>query len=287
MAITINGSTGIGYADDIKHKLGTGNDLQIYHSDTGNKSYITHSGAGAFDIASTGDNLVLKSSEDVYLMVNDNETGVYCGKNGSVKLYHDNVVVSETTSTGQMIKMTSGEPTFRIHCDTDSSPLASIELMRGANDTFGADGYTDWKIADAAGGVFTISTGESGSTTSRITISTAGTLSGELTDTSDEKKKKNITSIPDGAIAKIKQLRPVTFNWKDPLNTDEKSGFIAQEVKTVIPNLVCGEEYDESKEGLGYSISTPGVVAHVTKALQEALVKIETLETKVAALEAA
>ena len=119
-----------------------------------------------------------------------------------------------------------------------------------------------------------------------ITISSSGVLSGDLNDTSDEKKKKNITSIPDGAIANIKQLRPVTFNWKDPENSDKKSGFIAQEVKPIIPNLVVGEEYDETENTAGYSIRTPGVVAHLTKALQEALVKIETLETKVAALEA-
>ena len=104
---------------------------------------------------------------------------------------------------------------------------------------------------------------------------------------SDEKKKKNITSIPDGAIAKIKQLRPVNFNWKDPLNTANQSGFIAQEVKTVIPDLVVGEEYDETKDTMGYAINTSGVVAHLTKALQEAITKIETLETKVKALEEA
>jgi hypothetical protein len=120
-----------------------------------------------------------------------------------------------------------------------------------------------------------------------ITISSSGVLSGDLNDTSDEKKKKNITSIPDGAIANIKQLRPVTFNWKDPENLDKKSGFIAQEVKPIIPNLVVGEEYHETENTAGYSISTSGVVAHLTKALQEAITKIETLETKVAALESA
>ena len=107
-----------------------------------------------------------------------------------------------------------------------------------------------------------------------------------MNDTSDEKRKKIITSIPDGAIANIKQLRPVTFNWKDPDNTDKKSGFIAQEIKTVIPDLVVGEEYDEINNRLGYAINTSGLVAHLTKALQEAITKIETLETKVAALEA-
>ena len=80
------------------------------------------------------------------------------------------------------------------------------------------------------------------------------------------------------------------------MNRNDVSGFIAQEMKTVLPNLIDGEEYDPTpinpargaKEGIkgnGYSVNTVGVVAHLTKALQEAIAKIETLETKVSALE--
>jgi len=105
-AAGVGGASGVDFNDDVKIRSGASQDLEIYHSATGNKSYITHSGAGAFDIASTGDNLVLKSSEDVYLMVNDTETGVYCGKNGSVKLYNDNALKLETIATG--VNVTGG-----------------------------------------------------------------------------------------------------------------------------------------------------------------------------------
>jgi hypothetical protein len=114
-----------------------------------------------------------------------------------------------------------------------------------------------------------------------------GVVSGDLNDTSDEKLKENITSITDGQIAKIKQLRPVNFDWKNN-NLKGQSGFIAQEIKTIIPNIVQGEEYVEAEFGsVGYSLNTSGLVAHLTKALQEAIGKIETLETKVATLESA
>ena len=57
-----------------------------------------------------------------------------------------------------------------------------------------------------------------------------------------------------------------------------------------------GDEYDHtpkdsdrgSKGGIkgnGYSINSVGVTAHLTKALQESIAKIETLETKDAAIE--
>lgn len=270
------------FSDSTGAQFGTGDDLKIYH--TGGENFIRGNASAS--------RLYIDSCEEVQIRHLDTdgsniENMVKAKGDGTVELYYDGSKTFETTSNGHMIKRSSGEPTFRIHCDTDSSPLASIELMRGANDTFGADAYTDWKIADATGGVFTIFQGESGSTTSRITINTSGVLSGDLNDTSDEKKKKNITSIPDGAIAKIKQLRPVNFNWKDPLNTANQSGFIAQEVKTVIPDLVVGEEYDETENNMGYAINTSGVVAHLTKALQELSTEVETLKTKVAALESA
>ena len=118
--------------------------------------------------------------------------------------------------------------------------------------------------------------------------------SADFNDTSDEKLKENITSIADGAISKVKQLRPVTFDWKDSTRNNNVSGFIAQEVKTVLPNLVDGTEYDptiiDEKTGCikstGYSLNTIGIVANLTKALQEAITRIETLETEVAALKA-
>ena len=139
--------------------------------------------------------------------------------------------------------------------------------------------------------------GEDGHT-NFLTVASSLIVSGDLNDTSDEKLKKNIASIADGAIAIIKQLRPVTFDWIDENRNNNVSGFIAQEVKTVLPNLVYGTEYDStlvdetkgSKGGIkseGYSVNTVGITAHLTKALQEAIAKIEILETKVATLEAA
>ena len=94
----------------------------------------------------------------------------------------------------------------------------------------------------------------------------------------------------------IKKLRPVTFDWIDDTRNNNVSGFIAQEVKEVLPNLIDGTEYDSTlndpekgtKGGIksqGYSINSVGVTAHLTKALQEEIAKIETLEAKVSALE--
>ena len=140
--------------------------------------------------------------------------------------------------------------------------------------------------------------GNDGSHANFMTVNSSNVVSGDFNDTSDEKLKKNILSVVDGAIENIKKLRPVTFDWIDETRNNDVSGFVAQEVKEVLPNLIDGTEYDPtlidetkgSKGGIkseGYSINTIGLVAHLTKALQEAIAKIETLETEVAALKAA
>jgi len=73
-------------------------------------------------------------------------------------------------------RKTSGTAILRAHAKTDTSPVAVIELMRGANDTFGADAYNDWRLRND-GGTFYIDFGASGTITNRLTLTSAGVLS--------------------------------------------------------------------------------------------------------------
>ena len=86
----------------------------------------------------------------------------------------------------------------------------------------------------------------------------------------------------------MKTLKPSRFNFKeDPDNTID--GFIAHELQTVIPEAVSGTKDGVDSEGQPkyQGVDTSLVVPLLTAALQEAVAKIEVLETKVAALEAA
>ena len=154
-----------------------------------------------------------------------------------------------------------------------SSQYATIRL-RGAHST-----PAEFTLG-VGNGTYYMAYDEIGNTHLLTAIASTGVVSGDLNDTSDEKLKENITSIADGQIDIIKQLRPVNFDWKKG-TLKGQSGFIAQEVKTVIPDLVEGEEYVEDDfESVGYSVNTNGLVSHLTKALQEAISKIEALENR-------
>jgi len=104
---------------------------------------------------------------------------------------------------------------------------------------------------------------------------------------SDYRLKENVTPISDG-ITRLKTLKPYRFNFKDDTTKPVVDGFFAHEV-TAVPEAVTGtkDEVDSENKPVYQAIDQAKLVPLLTAALQEAVGKIETLETKVAALEAA
>ena len=120
--------------------------------------------------------------------------------------------------------------------------------------------------------------------TARLTADgSTGVVSGDLNDTSDVNRKQKIESLSEG-LSIVNQLRPVTFEWKDTKR--EAQGFIAQEIEKILPHCVTGEDYvdvssdDDSTPNLGKSINVTGIVANLTKAIQELSAKVTALENK-------
>jgi len=103
---------------------------------------------------------------------------------------------------------------------------------------------------------------------------------------SDYRLKENVVNI-SGAIDRVKQFKPKRFNFiREPGITVD--GFLAHEAQAVVPESVGGtkDEVDDEGNAVMQGIDQAKLVPLLTAALQEAIAKIETLETKVAALEA-
>ena len=103
---------------------------------------------------------------------------------------------------------------------------------------------------------------------------------------SDYRLKENVVDL-DGAIDRVKQLAPKRFNFiRNPNVTVD--GFIAHEAQAVVPQSVTGtqDEVDDDGSPVYQGIDQSKLVPLLTAALKEAISKIETLEAKVAALEA-
>ena len=112
-------------------------------------------------------------------------------------------------------------------------------------------------------------------------INSSGTYSG-----SDERRKKDITTITN-AVSTVKQLTGRSFTWKE---SDEKSfGVIAQEIETVLPDLVFTQSVPEGTTDTDpyKMVNYAALSGHFIEAIKELSAEVETLKTKVAALESA
>jgi len=103
--------------------------------------------------------------------------------------------------------------------------------------------------------------------------------------TSDYRLKENAQPLT-GALAKVAQIKPVTYQWK--INGKDSEGFIAHELAEVCPHAVTGEKdaVDEEGNPKHQGIDTSFLVATLTAALQETKALIDTQAETINALTA-
>lgn len=116
-------------------------------------------------------------------------------------------------------------------------------------------------------------------------ITVNGTSTGYNTS-SDYRLKEDIRPIAS-AVDRVNALKPVNFAWK--VNGSRVDGFIAHEAQEVVPEAVNGvkDAVDTDGNPIYQGIDQSKLVPLLTAALQEALTKIDALEARIAALEAA
>jgi len=103
-------------------------------------------------------------------------------------------------------------------------------------------------------------------------------LTAQYNTSSDYRLKENIQPLENG-LDRLKNLKPVKFNWKENGKTNE--GFIAHEVQEIFSDAVTGEKDGEDMQGMDYGRITPLLV----KAIQEQQTIIEDLKTRIETLE--
>jgi hypothetical protein len=104
---------------------------------------------------------------------------------------------------------------------------------------------------------------------------------GDYIDHSDENYKENITDA-SSVLSTISDIKIRSFTWKDS-GRKQSYGFVAQELKDVVPEATKVAE----KEGDMWGVRNSRIVPMLVKAIQEQQTLIETLQTKVKALEEA
>lgn len=97
-------------------------------------------------------------------------------------------------------------------------------------------------------------------------------------NTSDARLKTNIRNVKYG-LPVVMQMRPVQYNWRTGEDKDTKMGFLAQELRKVMPEVVVG---DEKKENL--AINYIEIIPVLVKAIQEQQQQIDALQKELKAI---
>jgi len=114
----------------------------------------------------------------------------------------------------------------------------------------------------------------------RFYVSHAGQIhatSTSITAISDERLKENIVDLETG-LSEVMSLQPRRFDWKNG-DGENVAGFIAQEVETVLPDLISDykhENLDDAK-----SVRMGDMIPTLVKAIQEQQEQIETLKQEI------
>ena len=105
-----------------------------------------------------------------------------------------------------------------------------------------------------------------------------------MTNLSDERLKENIVDIDTG-LTEVLALKPRKFDWKDGQGSGKKnlSGFIAQEVEPILPDLIGDFLHDTLEDAK--SVRTGDMIPTLVKAIQEQQTIIDDLKSRMKKLE--
>jgi hypothetical protein len=201
---------------------------------------------------------------------------------GEVWFYSpDNINIGGATGNTNNIKFLGGG-SERMRIDSSGLVLLHTTSDGGVGNTFkdtgqqrmAMSGTSAFQIVQFANGNGQVGT---------IVLSGSSTA---FNTSSDYRLKENVITEWD-ATTRLKQLKPSRFNFKTDKDTT-LDGFLAHEVSDIVPEAISGEKDAVDKDGKiePQAIDQSKLVPLLTKALQEAVAKIETLEAKVTALEA-
>ena len=254
--VTVNGD--MTFEDGHYIKLGTGADFLARHNGT-NTTFVNV----------TGDYYIQNQAvdKDLYLGINDNSTVrnliMLDGDTSQIKLLETTLIQDGSGNAdlylGNIIGPSSSDKGARFHSNNSDFYM-----------DFQGDSTQNWFFRDYDG---------SGGTHTRFAfdfVNAKFTAGGDVIafgSPSDKTLKENIKPI-NNALDKVEKLQGVTFDWKeqDITNLKEDIGFIAQDVKEVLPELV--RENENGKLSLRHQ----GIIPVLLEAIKELSDKVKALE---------
>ena len=301
-------------ANQLNYRAGTTGDAHVWYTGLGELARIDSSGRLLVGTSS--------SSGPALLTVQSNTVPGTIGNQGVLDIAFNGTPASDNT-IGQVRftdQASAGNAYASIACAADATPgsgdypgrlvfsttadgaASPTERMRITSDGNGIWGDTSTNPTNGhvlnrnGGNGFYTQTGHPTGTTTGVayarymfnqseigSISQNGTTGVSYNTTSDYRLKENVVAIA-GGISRLLQLKPSRFNFiTEPAKTVD--GFLAHEAQAVVPECVTGDKDAVDADGnpVMQGIDQSKLVPLLTAALQEAIAKIEALETRLTA----
>jgi hypothetical protein len=241
---------GSGEVQTLQRSSGSANNYTLFKTESGaDQAYLGFSDAGVNDFA------------------------IYNVQNGYVRIATNNTERMRISSAGILqVNTTASAPSIG----------SDAKLMVKGN-----DGVIDCYSNSNGGGYYCITFKNNNANNSGVQgYITINTTSVAYTSVSDYRLKENVQPMT-GALAKVSQLKPVTYTWKTDGSNGQ--GFIAHELQEVVPEAVTGEKDAVNNDGSikAQGVDTSFLVATLTAAIQELNAKVEAQAIRIAELEGA
>jgi hypothetical protein len=251
----------------------TGGSERVRVDTSGNVGIGTSSPSSKFDVVG-GRSTFSANSENfsVYLRYNSSTSGFYIGSPSA-----DAMAFSASSGAERMRIDSSGNLLVGSTTQPNAGKLA-VSFTQASNQ-----------------GICLQNTSASNSASYVLMINSAGGIAGTIAQTgattvnygsgSDYRLKNNVLPMV-GALEKVAQLKPCTYNWIADDSVGQ--GFIAHELQAVVPDCVVGEKDAVNEDGSikMQMVDTSFLVATLTAAIQEQQALITALTTRITALEA-
>ena len=267
-----NGVVGMG-ANASSADLGNG--LHVKVADSGasvnaNRSAIVAEGTGDHGITIAGNN----AGQGGLWFANQSATDA-----GQIDYNHPDDTMRFYTGSSERLRIHGGA------ADVDKVSIGTTSAVGGLHVQYNAGDSTSQ-------GTITVTANNAGTSTGilfldgqnqncgRITVK-GGDNTSQFYTSSDHRLKQDVAPI-DSSLETIKSLQPKKYKWNTNPDSGYHEGFLAHELQALIPDAVDGNHnaVDSEDNPIYQGIDKTAIIPHLTKALQEAITKIETLETE-------
>lgn len=249
-----------------------GSDTATIPSASGTQSGVVTTGAQtlAGDKTLTGDTTVQR----LYFGNSGNtETYIEYDQNADAIRIHGNMYTDGYSGAGGVASAGSGSAvlTDTVQTITGAKTFSAPVTISGSNYLKIGDGKINY-----SSGVFGVDSDLN--VDGELSVDAGADITGDVrasgamyatafNQTSDVRLKENIVPLQD-ALGVLSRLNPVEFDWKS--NGDHSYGFVAQEMKGVLPEAVSGEKM--------LSVNYAMVIPYLVRAVQQLSERVKQLE---------